>query len=574
MKNKEEFMDFFSVLTMAGGIALFLFGMNYMGDGLKKLSGGSLEAILQKLTANRFMGFFLGLFVTAAIQSSSAVMVMLVGFVNSGIMVLSQTSSVLLGANIGTTATAWLLSTSGISGSNFILRLLKPTSFTPILAVVGVTLKMFTKKDKTKDICNILIGFAILMFGMQTMSSATSGLQNSESFTHALVMFSNPIMGILVGTLFTAVLQSSSATVGILQALSLTTAIPMSTAVPIILGMNIGASVPPVLSAISGNTHAKRVAALCVYLKIIGVAIFASIFYLINAFMHFSFLDANASVFTIAMFHTAYNVAATIILFPLLKPIEHLAEITIKGDPEGEKKKDVFAGLDERFLQFPPFAIEKSRELVVQMANIAKQSFDGAICMAFSFDEKVAKKITKNENLVDRYEDKLTAYLIKLVGKRKSTFRESNEATTLTHIISDIERISDYSYDIVGTAREIDENQIEFSDTAKDEIDEISKVLSEMLGYAIEAIATKDKAAVMKIGPLKKETDELIFKTRSNHIERLQNNQCSIDAGFVFLDLLTDVGHISNHCSNIAVYFQQKEDTPLRLHKKKRKKAS
>lgn len=562
-------MGFFSFLTLAGGIALFLFGMNYMGDSLKKLSGSSLESILQKLTSNRFKGFFLGLFVTAVIQSSSAVMVMLVGFVNSGIMKLAQTTSILMGANIGTTMTAWLLSTSGISGESFIFRLMKPTSFTPVLAVIGILLTMIPKSEKKKDVGSILLGFAILMFGMESMSGATSGLRDNASFMKILVMFSNPVMGILIGTVFTSIIQSSSASVGILQALSLTGSIPMSTALPIILGMNIGAAVPPVLSALSGNANAKRVAVSCVSIKIIGVVVVAVIFYIFHGIMDFAFMNSNASVFTIALVHTVFNILSTIILMPFCRGIEKLSELIIKEKQTEEE--NIFASLDDRFLTFPQFALEKSRELIGQMAGLAKQTFNGAICISYGFDEKVAEKIKKQEKLVDKYEDKLTAYLVKLASL-KNTIRESNEVAALTHVISDIERISDYAYSIVKTARDINSNGIKFSKVAEEEIDILSKAIDDILTQVVKAIRTMEIECVAGITPLKREADRMIAETRARHIERFQNGECSADAGFVFLDLLTAMSHISSHCSNIAIYLLQKDREATRLHGKKANK--
>lgn len=559
-------MDFFSLLTLAGGIALFLFGMNYMGDSLKKLSGSSLESILQKLTSNRFKGFFLGLFVTAVIQSSSAVMVMLVGFVNSGIMKLAQTTSILLGANIGTTMTAWLLSTSGISGESFIFRLMKPSSFTPVLAVVGILLTMISKSEKKKDVGSILLGFAILMFGMESMSGATSGLRDSESFMKILVMFSHPIMGILIGTLFTAIIQSSSASVGILQALSLTGSIPMSTALPIILGMNIGAVVPPVLSSLSGNANAKRVAASAVSIKIIGVVIVATIFYILNGIIGFEFMDGNASVFTIALVHTVFNVISSLILMPCCGGIEKLSVLLIKEKQTEEE--NIFASLDDRFLAFPQFALEKSRELIGQMAGLSKQTFNGAICISYGFDNDVAEKIRKQEKLVDKYEDKLTAYLVKLASL-KNTVRESNEVSTLIHVIGDIERISDYAYSIVKTARDISESGIKFSKIAENEIDLLSKAIDDILTQVVKAIRTMETEQAAGIIPLKREADRMISEIRTRHIERFMNKECSADSGFVFLDLITAMGHISSHCSNIAVYLLQKDDEATRLHGKR-----
>ena len=346
-------MNFFSVLTMIGGLALFLFGMEYMGDGLKKLSGGQLESILGKLTSNRIKGFLLGLLVTAVIQSSSATTVMLVGFVNSGIMTLSQTIAIIMGANVGTTVTSWLLSTTGISGEVFWLKMLKPDSFTPILAAVGIIMTMVSKSDKRKSVGSILIGFAILMFGMETMSDAMSGLKDSEAFMKVLVMFENPVLGILSGTILTAIIQSSSASVGIMQALSLSGAIPMSTALPVILGQNIGTTITPILSSISGNTDSKRVAVSCLYIKIIGVVIISVVFYLLHSFLHFEFMDGQATVFSIAITHTLFNIFSTVILLPFCKLIEKLATITFKDTKVVED--DRFRILDDRFLSVPGY---------------------------------------------------------------------------------------------------------------------------------------------------------------------------------------------------------------------------
>ena len=561
-------MDLFSVLTLAGGIALFLFGMNYMGDNLKKLSGSSLETILEKLTSNRIKGFFLGLFVTAVIQSSSAVMVMLVGFVNSGIMKLAQTTSILMGAGIGTTVTAWLLSTSGISGTSFVLKLLKPSSFTPILAVIGIIMAMAAKSEKKKNIGAIFIGFAILMFGMETMSGATKGLQSNDAFTTMLVMFQNPFMGILVGTIFTAVIQSSSASIGILQALSLSGTIPLSTAIPVILGMNIGTTVSPVLSALNGNANAKRVAASGVSIKAIGVAIVAIVFYTAHSFFKFPFMFENANVFSIALVHTGYNVIATLILLPFSHGIEKLSMLIIKEKVSEED--NIFASLDERFLQFPEFAVERSRELIGQMAELSQRTFNAAICLSYDFSEEVAQKIKKQERLVDKYEDKLTAYLVKLISV-KNTFKESNEVTMLIHVIGDIERISDYAYGLVKQARVIHEKGIVFSEVAQRELDEIAQSINDMLSLAVESVQKNDREIAKKIGPMKKEIDKMISDTKSNHIERFETGLCASNASFAYLDLLTAIGHISNHCSNLAIYLRQKNDRPIQLHKKKNK---
>ncbi len=552
-------MDIFSILTLLGGLALFLFGMNYMGDSLKKLSGSKLETILSKLTSNRFKGFLLGFGVTAVIQSSSAVMVMLVGFVNSGIMNLVQTTSVLMGANIGTTVTGWLLSTSGISGGNILLKMLTPSAFTPVLAAVGLGLNMFSKSDAKKNVGSILIGFAVLMFGMEMMSDATAGLQDSQYFKDTLVMFSHPLTGILAGTLFTAVIQSSSASVGILQALSLTNAIPVSTALPIILGMNIGAALPPVLSAISGNTDAKRVAASCVYIKIIGVVVIAALFYALNAAFDFGFMSADSSVFSIAFIHTVFNILSTAVLMPFCGGIEKLSEMTFKKKSE---EADLFNSLDDRFLSYPAFAAGKTRELTVDMAALTKTSVGRALELLKEYDEGARKQIVDQERTIDTYEDRLNAYLAALT-KQQLTIAESTEITTLIHIIGDVERISDYARSLAGTAREMYNQSIELSESAANEIIVISNAINDIMGLTVTAIKKSDSVAALKIEPLNRVIDEISHEMKKNHITRLQKNECSTEFGFVFSNLLNYLGKIAAHCSNIAVYLLQERDNVL-----------
>ena len=431
-------MDIFSLLTLIGGLALFLYGMELMGDGLKKLAGGQLEAFLARLTSNRFKGFILGLIVTAIIQSSSATTVMLVGFVNSGLMKLSQTISIILGANIGTTVTAWLLSLSGITGDSIILRLVKPESFSPVLAVIGIIMIMMNSSDKRKNIGSILIGFAILMFGMDTMSNSMEGLKDSESFSKMLIMFQNPVMGILVGTIFTAIIQSSSASVGILQALSLTGAIPYSTAIPIILGQNIGTTITPVLSSLGGNVQAKRVAASCVYVKMIGVVIVATVFYILNGIFDFPIMHENVNILTIAIIHTLFNIISTIILMPFTNAIEKLAKKTIHGEKE---ERTIFSTLDDRFLSMPSFAVEKCRDVVFEMAEITKQSVLDANGLLHTYDKNKAKQLSETEGEIDKYEDKTSAYLVK-ISARELGAKDSVEVTRLLHAVGDIERIS------------------------------------------------------------------------------------------------------------------------------------
>lgn len=556
-------MDFFSVLTLIGGLALFLYGMDVMGDGLKKLSGSKLETILGKLTANRFKGFLLGFLVTAIIQSSSATTVMLVGFVNSGIMTLGQSISIIMGANVGTTVTSWLLSLTGISGDTFFLRILKPESFTPILAAIGVIMMMVSKRNKQKSIGMILVGFAVLMFGMETMSDAVSGLKDSAAFASLLIMFQNPVMGILVGTILTAIIQSSSASVGILQALSMTGAISFSTALPIILGQNIGTTITPILSSITGNRESKRVALSCLYIKMIGVILVSVAFYLINSFVGFGFMDDIVDPMYIAVIHTAFNIVSTVILLPFCNWLEKLAVVTIKG--KKDEKTDVFATLDERFLSVPGFAVEKCRELVCQMAELSKKSMFEATDLLYNFDEKKANEIKESEDLVDTYEDKISTYLVHLAGSDLSD-SDSREVTKLLHLVGDIERISDHAMNIVKVADEISEKKVNFSDSAKKEIAVITAAACEILEMATTAIQTDDKELAKKVEPLEQIIDKIKGKIKKNHIERLQKGNCTMELGFILSDLLNNYERVSDHCSNMAVCILEIANNSFETH--------
>ncbi len=556
-------MSIFSVLTLLGGLALFLFGMDYMGDSLKKLSGGQLESILQKLTSNRLKGFLLGFLVTAVIQSSSATTVMLVGFVNSGIMKLSQSIAIIMGANIGTTVTAWLLSTTGISASTEWLKFLKPESFTPILAMIGIIMIMIAKTDKKKNIGAILIGFAILMFGMETMSDAMSGLKDSESFAKILVMFENPVLGILCGTILTAIIQSSSASIGILQALSLTGAIPMATALPVILGQNIGTTITPILSAISGNKDSKRVALSCLYIKIIGVVVVGGVFYGLHSFLDFAFMHEQASVFSIALVHTAFNILSTVILIPFCNFIEKLAMMTIKAEESVEE--DAFRVLDDRFLTVPGFALEKANEIMTQMMKITVDTVNISLDKLLNYDAKTDAYIKEQEELVDSYEDKLGSYLVKLAGNKLSE-RDANEVTSLLHIIGDVERISDHACNLISASKEISTKKITFSEDAAAEINVISSAIKEIMDITVNAVANNDKQYAMKIEPLEQVIDKLKYKMKSNHVSRLQKNECTIELGFVYSDIITNFERIADHCSNIGVSVLQKEESGFEPH--------
>lgn len=556
-------MDIFSILELLGGLALFLFGMDYMGDNLKKLSGGQLESILGKLTSNRLKGFLLGFLVTAVIQSSSATTVMLVGFVNSGIMKLSQSIAIIMGANVGTTVTSWLLSTTGISGDAWWLKMFKPDSFTPVLAMIGILMTMACKTEKKKDIGAILLGFAILMFGMESMSGAMSGLKDNEQFASILVMFENPVLGILCGTILTAIIQSSSASVGILQALSLTGAIPMSTALPIILGQNIGTTITPILSSISGNRESKQVAISCLYIKMIGVIVISVAFYIMHAVMDFAFMHDQASVFSIALVHTTFNIISTVILIPFCNLIEKLAISTFKS--REENVDDNLRVLDDRFLTIPSFALEKSKEMLVEMIKIADESVNLILDKLFSYNEKDANTIKEQEKIVDVYEDKLGSYLVKLAG-HKLAEEEANAVTTLLHIIGDVERISDHACNLLDASEEIYNKKITFSQSAQEEIKNMSDAIREIMAISVKAVENEDRNFAIKIEPLEQVIDKLKYRMKDNHISRLQQGDCTIELGFVYSDIITNFERIADHCSNIGASVLQKDEIGLEIH--------
>lgn len=545
-------MDIFAVLSLIGGLALFLYGMDLMGNNLKKLAGGKLESILASLTSTRWKGFLLGFIVTAVIQSSSATTVMLVGFVNSGIMRLGQTISIIMGANIGTTVTAWLLSTADIQGTAILIKLFKPESFTPILAAIGFLMGTMAKSDKKKNTGYILVGFAVLMFGMETMSGAVEGLKDNQAFTNMLTMFSNPIMGILVGILFTAIIQSSSASVGVLQALSLTCVIPFSTAIPVILGQNIGTTITPIISSISGNTESKRVAMTCLYVKMVGVIIVTGIFYAIHAVVNFEFMEMRASATTIAVVHTAFNILSTIILMPFCSLFEKLAVKTIKG--KKEESADAFSTLDERFLDVPSFAVEKCKALVFDMLNISKDAFKKATSLIEKFDNVQFKEVEELETRIDKYEDKTSTYLVKIAEQQISA-KDSKIVTELLHCIGDIERISDHALNIAEAAKEIYDKKITFSTKAKEDIAIITGAVSEILDLATAALTNEDMEMAMRVEPLEQVIDRLKRKIKNGHIYRLRQGDCTMELGFILSDLLTNYERISDHCSNIAVCF-------------------
>ena len=556
-------MDFFNVLSLLGGLALFLYGMNAMGDGLAKLSGGKMEKILEKLTTTKAKGVLLGAGVTTVIQSSSATTVMVVGFVNSGIMKLRQAVGIIFGANIGTTITAWILSLSGIQSDNFFIRLLKPSSFSPVLAVIGVAFLLFSKKDKRKNIGSILVSFAVLMFGMEAMSGAVEGLKNVPEFTHLFTMFSNPLLGILVGAVLTGIIQSSSASVGILQALCVTGAINFSSAIPIILGQNIGTCVTALISSIGASKNAKRAAFVHLYFNIIGSALFMALFYGINAFAQFAFMDMAANEMGIAIVHTTFNVLATLVLLPFSDILVKLATLTVRDKKTGiEPVEEDFKLLDERFLEKPAFAVEQCIKTAANMADIVRKSVDDAISLFDNYDSGVAAAIADSESLVDRYEDELGTYLVKVSTKSISE-HDSTVVSKLLHSIGDFERISDHALNLCHAASEMNSKKIDFSSEAHKELNIVQNAVKQVLAEAVDSFTSDDKTLAAEVEPLEEVIDDLQDDLK---IQRLKNGQCTIELGFILSDIMTNYERIADHCSNIAVCVLQLEERDLEAH--------
>ena len=562
-------MDIFSILTMIGGLALFLYGMEVLGDGLKKASGGKLEMILEKLTSNKLMAVLLGAGVTAVIQSSSATTVMVVGFVNSGIMKLSQAVGVILGANVGTTITAWLLSLTEVEGTGFILKLLKPTSFSPILAIVGVAMLMTGKKEKHKNIATIMIGFAVLMFGMDTMSNAVKPLADMPEFQNILLMFSNPVLGMLVGLVLTAIIQSSSASIGILQALCISGAVSYSTAIPIIMGQNVGTCVTALLSCAGASKNAKRAALIHLYYNIIKTVTFMVIFYALNAALHFTFLDEAASALGVAVIHTTFNVAAVILIFPFTFVLEKLAFMTIPESPEETKQEE--AGkkeiqiLDARFLDTPGLALEQCKNAAIDMVGYAKEGLFLAIQLIDKFDEKAAEKVIELEELVDHYEDEIGSYLVKLSSKHLSE-KDSQELSVLLHCIGDFERISDHAINIMESAREMFEKELSFSKKAQEELAVFTGAVKDIVNTSILVFQEEDLKLASMVEPMEEAIDYLNSEIKKRHIKRLRKGKCTIEMGFVLSDITTNYERVSDHCSNIALCLLQLNEENFDTH--------
>ena len=541
-------MSVFNIITLLGGLALFLFGMSVMSNALEKTAGGKLEKILQKMTDKPIKALLLGAAITATIQSSSAVTVMLVGLVNSGIMQLGQSVGVIMGSNIGTTITAWILSLAGIESDNFFVSLLKPSSFSPIIAFIGIIMMMTSKKTRSKDIGSICMGFAVLMFGMELMSDSMAPLAEMEEFRNIMVMFNNPLLGLIVGIVMTAVIQSSSATVGILQALSLTGGLSYGMAIPLIMGQNIGTCVTALISSVGVSKNAKRVAVIHIYFNLIGTAVLLSLFYGFNAFLDFPFVEKAIAPAGIAIVHSIFNVATTIILFPFGKQLEKLAVKTVK-DKEAENKSEF---LDDRLLNSPSLAISECRNYTVKMAQLAKNSLLDSISIIGNYNSKTADKIVENEQELDDYEDKLGTFLVK-ISSRELTKEDSNTVSTLLNCIGDFERIGDHALNMVKTAKEISDKSISFSSEANAEILVATEAIKQILDITVKAFENNDAELALDVEPLEQVIDTLLSEIKNRHISRLTGGNCTIELGFVLSDLLTNYERVSDHCSNIAV---------------------
>lgn len=561
-------MDIFNLLSLFGGLALFLYGMNVMGEGLTRAAGGKMEQILEKLTSTPIKGVLLGAAVTAVIQSSSATTVMVVGFVNSGIMKLRQAVGIIMGANIGTTVTSWILSLTGIEGDSFFIRMLKPSSFSPILAVIGIVFLLFTKSEKKHNIGSIFLGFTILMFGMDTMSGAVTPLADVPEFTNILLMFSNPILGMIVGALFTAIIQSSSASVGILQALCTTGAVTYATALPIIMGQNIGTCVTALISSIGAKKNAKRAAFVHLYFNTIGTILFIVVFYTINAFVDFSFLDNAVNPAGIAVVHSTFNILATVVLLPFSRGLEKLATLTIKDKEEHVEEIAELVPLkhlDARFLEQPAFAVAQSMDVMNNMAEYSAEALYDSLELMKNYSDETWKRVENLEDIVDKYEDELGTYLAKVSGKELSEDDSRNVSMGL-HCIGDLERISDHALAISMLFSKMHKEKMKFSDKAMAELNLYSNAVYEIMHLTIEALTKNDMAVAERIEPLEEVINGLNAAIKKQHIKRLQKGKCTIELGITLENLLNNFERVADHCSNIAAAVLQKKTDSFDTH--------
>mgnify|MGYP004552659381 FL=1 len=561
-------MKLTNLFSMLGGLALFLYGMNMMSNGLEMAAGDKMKTILEKLTSNRILGVLVGALVTAIIQSSSATTVMVVGFVNSGIMKLSQAIGIIMGANVGTTVTSWLLSLTGIEGDNLLLQMLKPSSFSPILALIGIILVMFIKDGKKKDIGTICIGFAILMYGMEAMSAAVEPLKDVPQFTHIFTMFTNPVLGMIVGALLTAIIQSSSASVGILQALCDTGGVSYAAAIPIIMGQNIGTCITAMMSSVGTSKNAKRAAVVHLLFNIIGTVIFMIVFYTINSFIHFEFLGDAANKAGIAVIHTSFNVAATIILLPFSGLLEKLSYMVIHVDEEElkqAKQQEAFVRMDERFLSSPSFALEQAYSYVIKMAEITKTSLQEAMGLFVDYDKEIAADVEFKENLVDQYDDEISGYLVKLSSRNLSE-KDSKKMTMLMHSIGDFERISDHAINLVDAAKEMQKKDQNFSNKATEELQIFSKAVSDIVEMSVSIFENEDVEEAKHVEPFEEAIDVIQKEMKKRHTKRLRKGKCTVELGFVLSDITNNYERIADHCSNIAISVMQLKEDETHAH--------
>lgn len=556
-------MDIFDLFTLCGGLAFFLFGMNVMSSGLEKMAGGKLEGLLNSMTSNKFKGLLVGAGITVALQSSSAVTVMLVGLVNSSVMTLTQSVSVIMGSNIGTTLTAWILSLSGIESDNVFMKMLKPSSFSPILALVGIVMLMFFRKDKIKDAGSTLVGFGVLMYGMTMMSSSVDGLADMPIFSEILVMFNNPIMGVLTGAIITGIIQSSAASVGMLQAIALTGGLTYGMAIPIIMGQNIGTCVTALLSSIGTTKNAKRVAAVHILFNVVGTVLCLGIFLGYNAIFGMAFADSEIDAAGIALCHSVFNVFSTLVLFPFGQLLAKLATIVVPNKKGEEPEPKIL--IDDRLLQSPPLALSESRRVVVEMAHVSHKTIDTSLELLTEFSQEKYDKVVKYERRTDEYEDKIGSFLVKLAAK-DMTNEASMEASMLLHSIGDLERLGDHARNIAEAAKENHLKNQAFSESAIADIQVITKAINEIMDLTLEALETENVAVAAKVEPLEEVIDDLTFTIKSRHIDRLQKGECTIALGFILNDLVTDIERISDHCSNIAMAIIQLSNASLTDH--------
>ncbi len=558
-----EGFDVFDIISLFGGLALFLFGMNLMSSSLEKRAGGRLKALLGNITSNPVKGFLLGVGVTAVLQSSSATTVMVVGFVNSGLMTLGQSVGIIVGANLGASITPWLLSLAGIEGGGFILEIFKMSTITPIMAVVGAVLYIFQKKPAKRDTGMIFLGFAILMYGMETMSGAVVGLRDAPEFAHIISVLSNPLVGVLAGVVITAVIQSSSASIGILQALATTGHISYGTAIPVIMGQNIGTCISALLSCIGASKNAKRAAMVHLSFNVISTAVVLPLYYLVYYLFHMSFAGLAVSSWEIAMINTAYKIISIVILTPVLRFLEPLSHLIIRDSSQGGEE----TLLDERLLKSPAVAVARCRSVTVAMAEEAAQSIFDAIRELNSYDEETDEKIMRSEDHVDYYEDRLGTYLVKLSAQNLSA-ADNAQATKLLHMISDFERISDHAVNIVKSAEEIHEKKLAFSSDAMRELNTMIDAVSEIMSLALASFRDDDLNSAVMVEPLKLVVDNLKDRIRLNHVKRMQQGECTIELGFILTDLLTNLERVSDHCSNIAGYMLEmsEDNTNIGVH--------